>query len=86
MRAVLQLLLLLLPFALYALYLSLVRRKQATDPAWREAPWAWLTVSGLALVIVSFLVLGYIGGDPIGGTYTPARAIDGKIVPGEVKR
>ena len=86
MRFVFQLLLLLMPFALYALYLWLVRRKQASDPTWREAPWAWLTVAGLMLVIISFLVLGSVGGDPIGGTYSPARTIDGKIVPGDVKR
>ena len=78
----------LLPFALYAVWLAVSRRKalaarQGTLPGWRAAPWSWLAVTGVGLLILSFIAVALMTGDEPGGTYTPPRYIDGKVVPAE---
>ena len=47
---------LLLPFALYFLWVFIERRRKAVG-GWgaRDTPWSWLSMTGLVLVIVSFL-------------------------------
>lgn len=74
-----------LPFALYALYLWYVRRQQAAHPGWRDAPWLWLIAAALLLADGSFVLLGLQEGAPPDAVYQPARILDGKIVPGELK-
>ncbi len=86
MRYLLHAALLVLPLAVYLLYIRFVRRHQAVEPAWRETPWLWLMVAGLVLLTLSFLTLGLVGGDPPGGTYVPAHVEDGKLVPGQVRK
>ncbi len=71
-----------LPFLLYGVYLLALRlRPQAVRPA---TPWTWLIVAGLSLVAVSFIVLGFIEGEPITGTYVAPHVVNGRIVPGYV--
>ncbi len=74
----------LLPFALYAVYAFAVRRgrveAQARGGVFDDAPWYWLTVSALVVLIVSLLVFWFVNnqaaGPAIGMTAfaTPAMA------------
>ena len=72
-----------LPFALYALYL-LTARGRRNVPA-RHHPWVPLTIAGLILVVLSFLVWGFTEGEPTGGVYVAPNLVNGKIVPGHVE-
>ena len=77
------------PFAVYALWLVIDRRiaktpRAGAQLAWRDAPWTWLTMAGLALMIASFAVLGQFSGEPP-GEYIPPHVVDGKVVEGEVR-
>ncbi len=48
------------PFLLYGAYLVFLRlRPQSSRPA---TPWNWLIVAGLALVAISFVVVGLFEG------------------------
>jgi len=79
---VLRILLFAIPFALYAIYLYLRHwRVSATVP---ETPWLWLIVSGLLLVIASFVYVGLTEGETTQGVYVPPNVVNGKIVPGHV--
>lgn len=77
------------PFAVYALWLYIDRRIAKTPRGgaqltWRDAPWTWLTIAGLVLMIASLVVLGQSSGEPP-GEYIPPRVVDGKVVEGEVR-
>ena len=81
---------LLLPAALYILYLYFAgRRARAAGQApalWKELPWTWLGIAGVALAIVSFTAYALFGGAERGSRYDPARLIDGRIEPGGFDR
>jgi len=76
---------LILPTALYLLYVAVANRRSPAAPGqplwWREMPWLWLVAAGAALVAICFVALALFGGAPPGSAYRPARLIDGKIVP-----
>jgi heme/copper-type cytochrome/quinol oxidase subunit 3 len=72
-----------LPFALYAVYL-LLQRLRPPAPA-RAHPWALLTIAGLVLFALSFIVWGITEGEPTTGTYVAPHMENGRIVPGYVK-
>ncbi|MFQ5785766.1 MAG: DUF6111 family protein [Alphaproteobacteria bacterium] len=80
---------LLLPFAVYGVWLYFARRQSqragAAGPAWRDAPWTWLLIAGVGLVIVGFIVLGAIVEGPPDATYIPPHMVDGEIVPGKLE-
>ncbi len=80
---------LLLPFAAYALWLSLVRwrarRAGGEQPAWSDAPFTWLAIASVLLVAAGFFVLGFIGGAPPGSVYVPPHMENGVIVPGRAE-
>jgi hypothetical protein len=81
-----ELLLFLVPFALYALYLWATKRGGVLDRAnWPLTHVLWLLIAAFALVIGSFIVLAQWGGAPPGSTYIPAHMEDGKFVPGQTK-
>ncbi len=76
----------LLPFLVYGAWLVLSRRKaqlagEDAEHEWREAPWTWLLIAGLGLLIASLVGLALVEGDPRGKTYVPPQFIDGEIVP-----
>ena len=75
----------LLPFALYGAYIWLLRRRLKQDPAWRDTPWTWLTIAGLVLVALSFVVLRLAEGDNGPAVVVPAHIEDGRLVPSQVK-
>jgi hypothetical protein len=77
-----RLILFALPFAAYAVYLSLLKQKQIARPA---TPWALLFVVGLALVAASFIYLGLTEGETTSGHYVAPKVVDGRIVPGHVE-
>jgi len=78
---------LVLPTALYLLYMITANRRAASAPGqplwWREVPWIWLASAGVALVAVCLVGFALFGGAPPGTAYRPARLIDGKIQPGQ---
>jgi hypothetical protein len=64
-----------LPFAVYLIWLALSRRKEALVaegrlPGWQALPWTWLIVAGVLLLIASLLAMRIFDIDPdawIGG-------------------
>ena len=83
-RFVYEILLFLLPFALYGLYWRLSGRDRP-DAATRRHPWVLLFVAGLLLVIASFVWWAVSEGDPTEGVYVPPHVENGRIVPGHVE-
>jgi hypothetical protein len=82
MRALLAVVVpLVLPTALYFVYMTLVRRRAAAAAPPMEMPWSWLIIAGGVLVIVTFIAL-YLFADVGRGKYHPAQVIDGKVQPG----
>ncbi|MDQ2954353.1 MAG: DUF6111 family protein [Pseudomonadota bacterium] len=77
-----ELALFLAPFVAYAIFL-LVTRAGIVDPqSWTPRILVWLTGIGLALMIVSFVLIAHFSGALPGSTYVPAHVEDGKFVPG----
>ena len=82
-RAILErLLLFMLPFALYAVYLRLIK-SDADTPA-KPHPWTVLFISGLVLVAASFIYWGITEGAGQKGVCGPPHVEDGRVVPGRV--
>ena len=83
-RVVLQeVALFLVPFALYALLLTLRQEKVMDAERWSRAGMT-LTVLGLALAIGGLLYLGLFG-ETHQGAYVPPHMENGKPVPGGFK-
>jgi hypothetical protein len=80
-RLIVHLLPLLLPFALYGLYIWHVKRSGKDGP--EATPWFWLAAIGLGLMILSFVVYGTFF-EESRGDYAPARFENGKVVPGRI--
>lgn len=78
-----HLLLVLLPFAIYGVYLTLARKRTLGDG--RDAPWIKLMIAGLTLAVVSFVASAFLSGSEPGRTYVPARLEGGRIVPPEMR-
>lgn len=79
--ALTHLILFLLPFFCYALWLWLTKRSGHPE-RWAKGPLAWLTVSGLGLVIAGFVVMSTLNRGPEGTNYRPTQMKDGVFVPG----
>jgi len=73
------------PFAIYAIYLAATRADVLDLAAWTLPVVAWLTVSALALMIASFVLVAHFSGAPPGSTYVPAHIENGRLVPGETR-
>ena len=81
-RIFFDLLLFLLPFALYAAYLRL--RQHDEDARSKQHPWTALFISGLVLVAASFVFWGLFENADQRGVYVPPHLEDGRLVPGRV--
>lgn len=57
----------------------------ARDDLWRGAPWLWLAIAGMALLVVVLLFGAFVHGSPQRGQYMPPRMENGQIVPGELR-
>jgi Family of unknown function (DUF6111) len=81
-RFAFELLLFLLPFALYAAYLRLSKYDAEKPP--HPHPWTALFAAGLAIVAASFVVWGVTEGSGRQGIYVPPHVENGRVVPGRV--
>jgi len=79
---------LLLPTALYLLWVFAMRRVEAAGvgEVLRNLPWVWLSAAGFVLLAV-VLVLAALGFGRSADTaaYVPPRAVGGQIVPGHTE-
>jgi hypothetical protein len=76
---------LVLPTALYLLWLATARRSALAGPApWRSLPWVWLGLIGVVLTAALLYFVGTHMGSAPQGTYVPPRYIDGRIEPGHI--
>lgn len=79
-------LLFLLPTAMYLAYVLLTRRTTSASGVVNDAPLLWLFATGALLVAATLI---YYGATSTGGrpdqSYTPPRMKDGRIEPGQLK-
>jgi hypothetical protein len=81
-----NILLFLLPTAMYLGYVLLTRSHASAGAVINDAPLIWLFVAGALLVAATLVYYGTItpGGKP-GAVYTPPHVKDGRIEPGTLK-
>jgi hypothetical protein len=72
----------LLPFAVYAIFLTATRAGVTLPASWPLHMLAKLTLAALLLVIASFILLAEYTGAPANSTYVPAHIENGRLVPG----
>ncbi len=72
----------LVPFALYAAYLIVVRSKVLELQNWPLKVVASLTFTALILTILSLVFLAEFSGMPPGADYVPAHMKDGVLIRG----
>ncbi|QEX21007.1 hypothetical protein FRZ61_09270 [Hypericibacter adhaerens] len=88
MRRFLEILIpLLLPTAIYFVYVAIARRQARAAGAsptvgLRDMPWTWLAGAGVALLAVTLAASAFFGGAPPGSHYEPPSLEDGQIKQG----
>ncbi|HVC56720.1 MAG TPA: DUF6111 family protein [Stellaceae bacterium] len=70
---------LVLPTALYLLWMGIVQRPGESRGA---LPWPWLAGAGALLLVLALLLVIDRSGSSRSGVYVPPRAENGRIVPG----
>ena len=80
-----EVLLFLLPFAVYAVFLLATRNGVLLSSSWSPRILVWLTAIALILMIGSFLVLAHFDREPAGSMYVPPHMENGKLIPGQFK-
>ena len=80
-----EILVFLIPFAVYALFLLATRSGLLLQSSWPVHVLAKLVLGSLLLVIVSFILLAHFSGAAPHSTYIPAHIENGKFVPGAEK-
>jgi hypothetical protein len=81
-----NILLFLLPSAMYVAYVLLTRRSTSAGTLINDAPLIWLFTAGAVLVIATLVYYGSIStGGRVGQPYEPARMKDGRIEPGHMR-
>jgi hypothetical protein len=80
-----EILIFLIPFAVYALFLLATRSGLLLQTSWPVHVVAKLVLGALLLVIISFILLAHFSGAPPNSTYIPAHIENGKFVPGVEK-
>jgi hypothetical protein len=80
-----EILVFLIPFAVYALFLLATRSGLLLQSSWPVHVIAKLVLGALLLVIVSFILLAHFSGASPNSTYIPAHIENGKFVPGVEK-
>ncbi|MEC9346218.1 MAG: DUF6111 family protein [Pseudomonadota bacterium] len=79
----LRVLLFLTPFVLFLVYVRVARRRAESGRP--VMPMALLTIAGLVLVLLSFLVLGFQPRHGIDVEYIPPHMENGKLVPAQTR-
>jgi hypothetical protein len=77
-----EILVFLIPFAVYAVFLLATRSGLMLQSSWPVHVIAKLVLGSLLLVIVSFVLLAHFSGASPNSTYIPAHIENGKFVPG----
>jgi hypothetical protein len=86
-RAILiDILLFLTPFALYAAFLFATRAGVLHPESWPLRVLIWLTLAAMALLVASSVYLALRTGAPAGSDYVPPHMENGKLVPGQIRR
>jgi Family of unknown function (DUF6111) len=80
-----EILIFLIPFAVYALFLLGTRSGLMLQSSWPVHIIARLVIGSFLLVIVSFILLAHFSGAAPNSTYIPAHIENGKFVPGVEK-
>ena len=80
-----EILVFLIPFAVYALFLLATRSGLLLQSSWPVHVIAKLVLGALLMVIASFVLLAHFSGAPPHSTYIPAHIENGKFVPGVEK-
>lgn len=80
-----EILVFLIPFAVYALFLLATRSGLMLQSSWPVHVIAKLVLGALLMVIASFVLLAHFSGAPPHSTYVPAHIENGKFVPGVEK-
>lgn len=80
-----ELLLFVMPFALYVVFLWLTKAGVFHPESWPVSRIAGLTIVALILMAASFFYFAEYSGAPVGSNYVPAHMEDGKFVPGTQK-
>jgi len=81
-----ELILFLLPFALYSVFLWATKARIMDPESWPISRIISLAIVALVLVLGSFLYFAHYSGAPPGSTYIPAHVDEtGKFVPGTTR-
>ena len=80
-----EIVLFLLPIALYAVFLLATRANVLHPESWPISHLGWLLGAALLLVVGSFIYFANYSGAPVGSTYVPAHIEDGKFVPQQIR-
>jgi hypothetical protein len=80
-----NILLFLLPTIAYFVYALLARPASAPAAVFNEAPYAWLSIAGAALVFGFLIYYGWTSGEGGMDKAAPAHSIDGRAAPGGAK-
>ncbi|MCF4165017.1 DUF6111 family protein [Zavarzinia compransoris] len=74
-----------LPYVAFKLWIRFERWRLRQPPEKRPVPWIPIVAVGTFLVILVTLGEAFLGGDPAGGRYVPARLEDGRLIPGHIE-
>lgn len=83
---VINVLLFLTPFAVYAAFLFATRAGVLHPESWPLRILVWLTLAAAVLLLASSLFLAQRSGAPAGSNYVPPHMENGRLVPGQIKR
>jgi len=75
----------LIPFAVYALFLTATRSGLLVRSSWPVVIVGRLLLGSLLLVVASLILLAQFSGAPPNSTYFPAHIENGKLIPGVEK-
>ncbi len=78
-------LLFLSPFAIYAMVLFATSRDVREAEHWTLRMLTILAIIGFSLVIAGLVLFAHFGGAPPGAEYEPAHMENGKLIPGRLK-
>jgi hypothetical protein len=78
-----EVLLFLVPFAVFGLYLLLRRRNPLVWSAWSDQA-GWLLLAGLACAVVALIYTG-VTAERRSGAFVPTHVENGRVVPGQFR-